>query len=203
MESTWVKILTVVLSIFLGWVAGQGGEIFREWLRRRRLSRDLIEELKFLGQIIPGQIAAYEESIHMAARQIIDPRITLNLEHPIYQNFYKDVCSTLTSAQRNSFQIIHSSIEMHNLLLTQQLVVGNLELEGSNADALDKWTNLINTQYGNLRILLFRIEFHLMNLTRKTGEISEYDEASFEDYMAQVVAEQKKLINDARKPFRK
>lgn len=155
--------MVVFLAAFLGWVAGQGGKLFEEWRTRRRLKRQLIEELKYTLNSLTMANQSFMRTLQLSMLQKVEFDPTLRLVCPIYNGYYKDVCGYLTASQRASFDKIHSVIaEIHKLHNEQRECATAIQQE-STAERLSWWSALAQFQFTVFHELDYLLRYHLIN----------------------------------------
>ncbi len=101
----------------------------------------------------------------------VEPSIPLKLTHPIYTNFYKDICHKLSREQRRSFELIHESINSFNENLDKQKELIDLFTKEPIDKNLELWGNNLKAQYLNLREIAWQIHYHLNNKENPKLEI--------------------------------
>lgn len=182
-DSTWFKVFVVFLAALLGWLAGQGGKLLEEWRTRRRLKRQLVEELSHILNTLQMANQGFLRTLQLTALDKIEFDATLQFVCPIYDGYYKDVCGYLNSSQRASFDKIHSVIrEIHNLRDEQRECATAIQ-RGSNPDILRWWSCLAQFQFCEFHELDFLLRHHLANL--EDPEIR-LDEPAHRDYLRHI-----------------
>ncbi|SFM70952.1 hypothetical protein [Marinobacter zhejiangensis] len=107
------KSTVTLLGVVVGWLLGQGSELLRSHLKNRKLVGALNAELKDLQ-------AHLEKSMERCAKSINTddaPRATIwphAITHPIYTQYYPEICLHITSDQRLSINSIYGHIATFN-----------------------------------------------------------------------------------------
>jgi hypothetical protein len=169
--SEWYKILG---GVIVGWFLGWGNLFLVEYLQRRRLRRQLIEELTVLQDRLHTMHLGYVRGLQCLAHGIADNTYSLKLEHPIYTNFYKDVCSYLNLEQRTSYELIHGLVDAVNQHIQDEKAVLRELAESNNAKKIDQWGSLAKSQFINICALKWYIHSHLENRTKPTIDAESY-----------------------------
>lgn len=199
-DDTWQKILVVVLAAALGWVVGQGGKLYDEWRTRKRLKRQLHNELKHVQDSLKMAHQDFLRTLQLSVKNIAEVSTSQQFSHPIYENFYKDICSHLNKSQRASFDRIHQLIDAMNRVHHEQSdFAKSLYLEPTTARQR-WWFTLAQFQYGNIRSLDYLIAYHCHNPeipNIELGEISHMDylkyDQSISDEILEIVEEAKTI----------
>lgn len=162
-DSTWFKIFVVFLAALLGWLAGQGGKLFEEWRTRRRLTKQLTEELRHTLNTLQLANQSFLRTLQLSAVNKTEFDPTLQFICPIYGGYYKDICGYFNSSQRASFDKIHSVIKEIHILRDEQRECATSIQQESNEGLLRWWSNLAQFQYATFHELNFLLQHHLAN----------------------------------------
>lgn len=157
------KILLVLISALVGWFFGQGSELFREWRTNRRLKKALENELEDIQVWLHTVHLQLARTIQIYSLKGIEPNLPLNLTYPIYENFYKDICQKLSREQRKSYELIHGLNSSFNERIKSMQIILETAIENPSEENIEKWGNILKTQYLNLREISWHISYHLKN----------------------------------------
>lgn len=157
------KVILIFVSAFIGWFFGQGSDLFREWRVNRRLKKNLENELEDIQVWLHTLHLQLARRIQIYSLQGIEPDLPMEIANPIYRNYYKDIFHKLTRQQRNSFDIIHQLIKNFNSFIDVMRKVLSEAVENPSKENIERWGNVLKTQYLNLRELSWHISYHLEN----------------------------------------
>lgn len=163
MESTESKILVGIALLAVGWVIGQGGKLYDEYRIRRKLKRQLLEELEHIQNSLTMAHQDFMRTLQLSVHDIAELSTGQRFSHPIFENFYKDCCSDLNSSQRESFDRIHQMIDATNRMYSQQSDLAKVFCFNPSAEEKRWWREMAKFQYLNIRELDYLIGYHLNN----------------------------------------
>lgn len=163
MESTESKILIGIALLAVGWLLGQGGKLFDEYRTRRRLKRQLLEELKHIQNSLTMAHQDFLRTLQLSVHDVAELSTAQKFPHPIFENFYRDCCSYLSSSQRESFDRIHLMIDAANRMFDQQSECAKVFCFDPSPEDKRWWREMAKFQYLNIREIDYLIGHHLDN----------------------------------------
>ncbi len=158
MDDTTGKIVLAVISILFGLIAGQGLRFTQAWWNTRKLKKSLLTELEDIRHRLSQMSDSYAQSLELYAHNIVQLSFGSKLSHPIYSKHYTDVFLKLTHSQRNSYELIHGLVDSLNRVLDTEFALTEKE---HNKELFEKWGATIFSQYSNIHLLWWHINFHL------------------------------------------
>ncbi len=163
MDESYQKAILALVSVFVGWLLGRGTDLFQLWWNNRRLKKALIIELEDLLDWFHKFHLQLARALQIYSVKGVEPSIPLKITHPIYTNFYEDICHKLSREQRRSFELIHEQINAFNENLERQIELINTFSREPNDTNLELWGNYLKAQYLNFREITWQIHYHLRN----------------------------------------
>lgn len=162
-DDFWLKIFVVVLAAILGWAAGQGGKVFDEWRKNRKLKKDLLDELRNIRDTAAIALTGFARGIQGSAHGMVENDVQFKINTPIFNNFYKDVCSKLNRRQRQSFEMTYGYVDSINLLIGEQLEAVFEHNKHRTKETTLTAVLLVEAQFHNVCVLIWHIDHHLAN----------------------------------------
>ena len=171
MENQESRVALSLLSVFLGWVLGQGTTVFRDWRTRNRLKESLFLELSDLRVQVERRGFGYKRYVQGATIGLIEQSVHNSIHSYFFDNHYKDIFSKLNRNQRLSYQLIHESIQSLNDLdlrlekKADEIIkimksTGDKEIQ---AKQLNEWRELTSYAFIYVNETLWHIDYHLSN----------------------------------------
>ncbi|MFZ1700744.1 MAG: hypothetical protein WBO10_03535 [Pyrinomonadaceae bacterium] len=199
MSDNWSeKIVVGILLVLVGWLFGQGGKLLDEWRIRRKLSKQLVEELRHTLNALEMANQTFLRSLQLSVLSIVEFDPSLRFTCPIYGGYYKDVCGNLNSSQRASFDKIHSMIkEIHDLRDEQRECATAIQ-RGSTPDLQRWWSNMVQFQFRNLHELDFLLRHHLSSQDDPEIRLGEMSHRNYLRHSQAVQDRMVKILEDAK-----
>jgi hypothetical protein len=158
MDDTTGKIVIAIISILFGLIAGQGLRFTQAWWNTRKLKKSLIIELEDIRHRLSQMSDSYKQALELYAHKTVHLSFGSKLSHPIYTKHYTDVFLKLTHTQRNSYELIHGLVDSLNKALDTEFALTEKQ---PNGELFERWGATIFSQYSNIHLLWWHINFHL------------------------------------------
>ncbi|MBW8182912.1 hypothetical protein [Shewanella nanhaiensis] len=198
-------IITLISAI----VALMFGQLVLYWKYRHNkccFKRALLEELVDIDTSLDSAIAICRQKLTMNVHKLHSGSMPLPVGSYIFDNYYKEVASDLSSSQRRSYQLIHHYIKDINASI-EYLTLKNIEaseahfLSPNSVDEKHRrlWFDRLASFYEILCITRWHIAHHLEN---KRNPDLPYTGETYEKYMAfqnEIRLSIKDLVDEAHK----
>lgn len=158
MNDTTAKIILAIISILFGLIAGQGLRLFQTWWNVRKLKKSLLIELEDVRHRLSQMSDGYVQCLAFYAHKVVSLSFPVKLSHPIYAKHYTDVFLKLNHTQRNSYELIHGLIDSLNKVIDTEFALSEKK---HNKELFEKWGATIFSQYSNIHLLWWHINYHL------------------------------------------
>ncbi|MBH0027333.1 hypothetical protein I6F53_10060 [Pseudoalteromonas sp. SWN29] len=122
------KSETALLAVVLGWFLGQGAELFKSYIARKKMLKAFYSELDDILDHLNQSKEKCESGLKNARyKTVMCPQ---KIIRPVYDSYYKDIYTSLTPSKRKAINKIHGHVTSFN----QRLVAidesfNNLELK--------------------------------------------------------------------------
>ncbi|WP_133472016.1 hypothetical protein [Paraglaciecola marina] len=120
------KAEITLLGVVIGWVLGQGAELLRIYFKNKKLIKALNSELIDMDVRLEKALARCIQSIEGAD----NPRATIwpsAITHPIYTEYYPEICLNIKSDQRHSIDAIFGHMNTYNQRLADSYDPKNIK----------------------------------------------------------------------------
>lgn len=198
METWTEKIIIGILLVAVGWLFGQGGRLFEEWLKRRRIKRLLGDEIAYIHQSLTMRHQNYLRTLQLSVKDIAEISTSERFSHPIYESYYKDVCGYLNSSVRESYERIHQLIDATNQTLDEQSTFAKSFYMEPTPERKRWWRELAKFQYGNLRHLDYLISWHRANPEDPAIRLGSEAHQNYLKFDQEIADETTKILDQAK-----
>ncbi|MDF5198382.1 hypothetical protein P3670_25525, partial [Vibrio parahaemolyticus] len=97
---TLSKVEITLLAVFLGWFLGQGAELLKSYWKRRVLLKAFYNELGDISDHLNESMSKCESGLINLLKTHQSSVSPHPVVRPIYDNYYKDICTFLSPDQR-------------------------------------------------------------------------------------------------------
>ena len=106
------KSETALLAVTLGWFLGQGAELFKSYIARKKMLKAFYSELDDILEHLNESKEKCESSLKKTGYEtVISPQ---QIVRPVYENYYKDIYTALTPSKRKAINQIHGHVTSFN-----------------------------------------------------------------------------------------
>lgn len=200
------KLIIALISAVVALLFGQLVLYLKHRYCKHRIKKALLEELADIDISLESAIAICRQKLTMNIHMLHSGTMPLPVGSYIFDNYYKEVVSELSSSQRRSYQLIHHYIKDINTTI-ENVTKKNIEaseaffLEPSSVDEKHRklWFDRLASFYETLCVTRWHITHHLKN---KHNPELPYEGEVYEDYISlqqEIQVALRKLINDAEK----
>lgn len=173
-----LRIVIGLVSAFVGWMLAQITSLITAYVKRHRIKRLLIEELKDLDVESDRLLSFYKRQLQLHGAGGIGHHGTQGLANFVFKNYYKDALLGLNQHQRISFQMIHGFVDTVNSGATEfgeiTKKIQSEHLQAAKAfdfgKASKQWAEHIKAQHAMCSTLKWMVRFHLNN--RKAPDLT-------------------------------
>ncbi len=124
---TLSKVEITLLAVFLGWFLGQGAELLKSYWKRRVLLKAFYNELGDISDHLNESMSKCESGLINLLKTHQSSVSPHPVVRPIYDNYYKDICTFLSPDQRKIINQIHGHVASFNERLSSSGEQKNLD----------------------------------------------------------------------------
>ncbi|HCH5095901.1 hypothetical protein NDJ85_18555 [Vibrio parahaemolyticus] len=200
------KLIIALISAAVALLLGQLVVYIKYRINKCQTKRALFKELQDIEISLESAIAITRHKLEMNVHMIHSGTMPLPVGSYIFDNYYKEVVSELSSSQRRSYQLIHHYVKDINASI-ENLTKKNIEaseayfLNPSSIDVKHRklWFDRLASFYEVLCLTQWHISYHKEN--RRNPELP-YNGPVYDDYVAfqqDIQLALKELIEEAKK----
>jgi hypothetical protein len=146
---------------------------------RCRLKVALYNELEYIRDGLTAWRGHYIHRIHAHAVGFIETDELIPLSNRIYRDKYAEISLNLSRNQRMSYENIHSIVDMVNSRINRIADLTIKTIETKDQQLFDQLGQLLRSQFANIDLLRWAINYHLRNPKKPAWEMNKEAAADY------------------------